>query len=169
MPVLADAYQMPATSFTWRTSPMTKIAFRGGKAEAYDLAAIVWCLQRPDVTLQPRVPYDERVLTWLAAVPFPGPKARIVLPDGTVLMPPTYARSREDGQAPGRGSVGPAEALLRELLADGPMPTTEVLTIASGRGISERTVRRAARMLQVEAIKRGFREGWAWHLLNASH
>src|SRR5438105_12715615 len=106
MPALAVAYQMPATNFTWKTGPLTKIAFLGGRAEVWDRAGIAWCLARADITLEPRVPHDERVHEWLAVVPFPGPKARIVLPDGTMLTPPTYARPHEGCQVSGRGSVG---------------------------------------------------------------
>ncbi len=91
MLVLADAYELPQTSFTYKTGPMTKIAFRGGKAEVTNLEAVVWCLEHPNIILQPREPYDEAVPQWLKLVPHPGPKGKIVLPNGTQLIPPDYA------------------------------------------------------------------------------
>ncbi|TSE26908.1 AAA domain protein [Tepidimonas sediminis] len=64
------------------------------------------------------------------------------------------------------GALADAASFLRSLLADGPMPQRQVMVEASGAGYSEATIRRAKRMLGVEAARSGFgRSGtWVWAL-----
>src|SRR5471032_3082339 len=57
-----------------------------------------------------------------------------------------------------------AEQFLRDLLADGPLPTRQIKADADGAGYSWATVRRAQKALGVAAIKGGMKEGWTWRL-----
>jgi putative DNA primase/helicase len=57
-----------------------------------------------------------------------------------------------------------AAAFLREMLADGPRPQTEIEEAAKDQGHSWRTVRRAKTDLQVESDKDGIGGGWVWSL-----
>ena len=62
------------------------------------------------------------------------------------------------------GEQQDAEQFLRDLLADGPVPTKQIKADASGAGYSWRTIERAKRDLGIEAIKAGMKVGWEWHL-----
>ena len=57
-----------------------------------------------------------------------------------------------------------AEQFLRDLLADGPVPTKQVRTDAAGAGYAWRTIERAKKSIGVVAEKRGMQEGWVWRL-----
>ena len=52
---------------------------------------------------------------------------------------------------------------LSQLLAEGPVPATEVHEAAAATGFSRATLRRAFRQLRGQALKDG-RGGWAWKL-----
>lgn len=52
---------------------------------------------------------------------------------------------------------------LREELADGPMPSAQVLKDGKANGFAEKTLRRAKRQV-AEAVKDGFTGGWSWRL-----
>lgn len=56
--------------------------------------------------------------------------------------------------------------LLRDTLADTPMPETQVQALADARNISKATLRRAKKVLGVESKKEGIGEGseWIWRL-----
>jgi hypothetical protein len=59
----------------------------------------------------------------------------------------------------------PAEALLREVLADGePHPSVEVTALAQARGINSRSLDRARAKLNVIAKKDGVRGAWSMQL-----
>jgi putative DNA primase/helicase len=64
----------------------------------------------------------------------------------------------------GGGEQQDAEQFLRDLLADGPVPTKQIKADASGAGYSWRTIERAKRDLGVEASKAGMKVGWQWSL-----
>lgn len=57
-----------------------------------------------------------------------------------------------------------AKGFLRDLLRDGPLPSSEVKRQAKEAGIAERTVWRAKTTLGVKAVKGGFEGGWKWSL-----
>lgn len=60
-----------------------------------------------------------------------------------------------------------AEQFLRDLLADGPVPSKQVKADADGAGYSWATIRRAQKSIGVEAIKGSMKDGWRWSLGNA--
>lgn len=70
----------------------------------------------------------------------------------------------EHDDSEGGGERLDAEQFLRDLLADGPLPTRQIKADADGAGYSWATVRRAQKALGVAAIKRGMKEGWTWRL-----
>lgn len=57
-----------------------------------------------------------------------------------------------------------AVALLANLLRDGACDAAEILAIAEGDNINERTMQRAAESLGVVREKTGFDGGWTWAL-----
>nr|WP_281175934.1 AAA family ATPase [Paraburkholderia acidipaludis] len=62
-----------------------------------------------------------------------------------------------------------AEALLRDLLADGPLRARELKADADGAGFNWKTMQRAATRLGVEKRKIGMKEGWEWALPKRTH
>lgn len=62
------------------------------------------------------------------------------------------------------GALAKAEAFLRNLLANGPMPADKVKTAAKEAGAKWATVRRAKEALGIVPIKRGMSGGWWWVL-----
>jgi hypothetical protein len=67
-----------------------------------------------------------------------------------------------DGQTP----IDGAKDFLREMLAEGPVASTQVQAAAHARGLSWATVRRAKRALGIKAHKMGLGEGWTWQIPN---
>ena len=63
-----------------------------------------------------------------------------------------------------RNLLEDAKRFLRDLLRDGPLPSSEVKRQAKEAGIAERTVWRAKTTLGVKAVKGGFEGGWKWSL-----
>jgi hypothetical protein len=63
-----------------------------------------------------------------------------------------------------KGARDEAKAFLADLLADGPMPSKEVLKNARDAGVAERTLRRAAQDLGVQKSKTAMEGGWLWKL-----
>lgn len=53
---------------------------------------------------------------------------------------------------------------LRDMLRDGPVPTKQIKSDASGAGLSWATVRRAQKAVGAMAKKTGVKEGWSWQL-----
>jgi hypothetical protein len=64
----------------------------------------------------------------------------------------------------GESKVAEAEELLREELADGPVPADEIIAKAARVEISEKTLRRAKKRLGINATKGDFFGGWKWEL-----
>jgi hypothetical protein len=64
----------------------------------------------------------------------------------------SYTRRKAELEAPGssRGALGRARELLKETLANGPRPLTELLSLAREKTISRNTLYRAAEELQIE-------------------
>jgi hypothetical protein len=53
---------------------------------------------------------------------------------------------------------------LREMLADGPLSASEVLTQAERMGFKRGTLQRAKECLKIQSNKVGFKKGWYWSL-----
>ena len=70
----------------------------------------------------------------------------------------------EHDDSEGCGERLDAEQFLRDLLADGPLPTRQIKADADGAGYSWATVRRAQKSLGIAAIKAGMKGGWTWRL-----
>lgn len=64
----------------------------------------------------------------------------------------------------GAGEAKDAEQFLRDLLADGPLPTKQVKADADGAGYAWATIRRAQKSLGITARKDGMKGGWSWAL-----
>jgi hypothetical protein len=62
-----------------------------------------------------------------------------------------------------KSALEEAAEFLREELAEGPVPSKELLKKAKAEGISEKTLRRAKSLLGVESKMQG-RERWVWML-----
>jgi hypothetical protein len=82
------------------------------------------------------------------------------------------ALAAEAGSADQKSARGEAEELLRDLLADGPVPQKEVKAAAEGVGLAWATVRRAKDRLGIEAYRESVgKEGggrWLWKLPSAA-
>jgi putative DNA primase/helicase len=77
------------------------------------------------------------------------------------------AVSGDSGSAPAARNA--AEDFLRELLADGPVPSKKIEPEANEAGFSWRTVRRAKETLGVAVKKTGVDRGWEWSLREGGH
>ncbi len=62
-----------------------------------------------------------------------------------------------------RGKRGEATAFLLDQLRDGPQPSLKVIEGGSGRGFSERTIKRAKGELGVKSVRVGFGKEGEWH------
>ncbi len=62
-----------------------------------------------------------------------------------------------------------ARTFLRELLADGPVPSKDLMREAAHNGLSQATMFRAKSDLGIRARKRGLQGGWEWFLGPADH
>ncbi len=70
---------------------------------------------------------------------------------------------QEDLDQPG-AKLRNAEKFLEEFLANGPQSANECLKAANEEKISERTLRRARKSLEIKAKKLGKSDGWEWSL-----
>src|SRR5262249_10351147 len=61
-------------------------------------------------------------------------------------------------------AVDDAKQFLLDILANAPVPKTEIDEAAEANGISQRTLCRAKSALGVEAKKDGLKGGWTWRL-----
>jgi putative DNA primase/helicase len=84
----------------------------------------------------------------------------------TMSADEVLAASGASGSAPARSE---AEDFLREILADGAVPTRRILSEAKAAGLSWATVRRAKETLGVRAAKTALDGGWAWSLPEDAH
>lgn len=83
---------------------------------------------------------------------------RVVWEEGTVCISAddlTRIRDREDGH----GAGGDAVDFLRAMLAEGPVPASDLIRQARQEGISERTLRRARDRAGVQSRRQGFGKG----------
>lgn len=62
------------------------------------------------------------------------------------------------------GAIREAEEFLRIELASGDVAANRIKQLASGAGIADRTLRRAADNIGAKRIKAGFQGGWVWRL-----
>ena len=67
----------------------------------------------------------------------------------------------DDGEG---GTLADAKRFLADLLANGPLPTKTIKSDADGAGYSWATIRRAQKVLGIEAFKEGMKAGWVWRL-----
>jgi RecA-family ATPase len=67
-----------------------------------------------------------------------------------------------------RSAKADAMAFLRETLSDGPKDHSFILEEARGCGISERTLNRAKKALNVKPKKKSFGQGWIWYITEDS-
>jgi len=100
-----------------------------------------------------------------------GSPAAVEWEDAPVTMNADDGLALENGDADGEAKPGPkpearnvAVEWLRELLANEPRPTAEVMAEANAAGYAWRTVRRAADVLEINIYKPAFDKGWAWRL-----
>jgi hypothetical protein len=71
----------------------------------------------------------------------------------------------QDEQDAGGQAIGEAMIFLRIALTDGPMLQTEIMELATAKGIKEKTLRRAKRRLNVDGRRVGTSTGpWEWFL-----
>jgi putative DNA primase/helicase len=61
-----------------------------------------------------------------------------------------------------RSEIEDAKEFLRNLLADGPLPSRQIRTDGEGAGYSWRTIQRAKKALGIEAEKDGMKGAWMW-------
>lgn len=80
----------------------------------------------------------------------------------TVNANQALAEDRENAR--GDDALREAKDFIREVLADGPRPAREIEDQASAAGIATRTLRRARKVLKVQAAKDGFAGPWTWSL-----
>lgn len=73
---------------------------------------------------------------------------------GAVEAPQTEETSEEEDAA----------RFLRDLLAAGPVPVKQVKADVFGAGYAWRTIERAKKVVGVDAVKLGMKEGWVWKL-----
>jgi hypothetical protein len=71
------------------------------------------------------------------------------------------ARPKKDGSSPRRND---AEAFLKTILADGPLPVRRIESEAKEAGLVMATVRRAKDVLGVKTSKTALDGGWVWEL-----
>lgn len=67
-------------------------------------------------------------------------------------------------QGEDRSDLDDAKDFLRELLANGALPSKQIRGDAEGAGHAWRTIQRAQKELGVVASKKGMKEGWFWRL-----
>jgi hypothetical protein len=96
-----------------------------------------------------------------------GPAVAYSIRDGKIRLKGPVLVSLADLQ---RGSIPrpakqTASAFLLEQLANGPKPATELFATANSVGISETTLRRAAREMGIKPAPAGFRGKWQWALM----
>jgi len=95
----------------------------------------------------------------------PGGLPSIRWESGAVDMTADDAIRRENGDADDRGAtaVEQAVAWLRETLAEGALPSADVLARARAQGIRQRTLERAKEQLGVRSRRRGGQGNALWH------
>jgi hypothetical protein len=90
--------------------------------------------------------------------------APMVMWDGPVTVTAEEvldAKPKKDGSSPRRND---AEAFLKTILADGPLPVRRIESEAKEAGLAMATVRRAKDALGVKTSKTALDGGWVWEL-----
>jgi hypothetical protein len=67
-------------------------------------------------------------------------------------------------RGPAPEDANDAEALLREMLAEGPVEVVEVTRLAKQLGLSERTLRRVKKTLGIVSVKQAYDGPWMWSM-----
>lgn len=89
--------------------------------------------------------------------------SRVIWEAGAVTI------SADEAMAPAadaeeRSSIEDAKAFLLGILADRPMPSKAIRAEAEEAGHAWRTIQRAQKALEIEAVKEGMKAGWVWKL-----
>ena len=100
---------------------------------------------------------------------YPDVEASCVVWGGVVAGEARELLSTADSYEIDGSSIAEAKQFLRNTLKDGSVPTKSIMNDAEGAGLSIATIKRAKKMLDVEAIKEGGRFGdckqqWVWKL-----
>jgi hypothetical protein len=90
--------------------------------------------------------------------------SRVIFEPDPVAITAEQALSRDPDGDDDRSATEEAVLFLRSVLADGPVPATGVFRQAKMAGHSERTVRRATKLLGIRPQKTGMKGCWAWAL-----
>ena len=83
---------------------------------------------------------------------------------GLQMLGACSIESKDDSheQIEGKGKSAKAERILKELLSCGDMPSKSVISVFKDKGISERTVRSAAKSIGVKATRKD--NAWHWSM-----
>jgi hypothetical protein len=94
---LARAYLAPAKTISLPGAPGAPLNFSAGLCRIFDPRLVTIALRRPDVTVALDERYKSHLRQWLDACgEFQPARAKVSLPDGTVLHPPHYTTPAED-------------------------------------------------------------------------
>ncbi len=94
---LARAYLTPAKTVSLPGAPGSPLNFSAGMCRIFDPRLVTVALRRADVTVALDDRYCTHAQEWIAKCGdiYPA-KAKISLPDGTILHPPQYIHPDED-------------------------------------------------------------------------
>lgn len=80
-----------------------------------------------------------------------------------------FARLRPNAGGGGETVGADVRRWLTEVLSDGPKAADWLYTEAEAAGYSKSTLKRAKKVMKVEAVKEGFSGGWVWALPEGAH
>jgi hypothetical protein len=129
-----------------------------GSSVVAQVARVIWALDVPN----PAEPNNRRLMVIKNNLgPFPDPLGMTIGDDGLHFGPPpqealTPRATTLDSE------LNRAVALLKELLANGPLPANQVFAQARAAGLSEPTLKRAKRWLGIKSNK--LPGQWQWEL-----
>lgn len=90
--------------------------------------------------------------------------SHVVWDSAPVTVNANQALAEDRENARGDDALREAKDFLREALAAGPRPAKDIEEDAKAAGITDRTLRRARKVLKVKATKGGFVAPWIWSL-----